>query len=704
MKRSKHASIMLRYLLITAGTLLIAGRVAYCTLENTVLHASKWNEKANKELARASSKMIPPERGDILAADGSVLATTMQFYTLRIDFGSEAFRWDAYALALDSMAEAFHAHFPIKGGLQAWRDSLSAPLVRAANPKKKKPRGWRLIKNITYADYQLIRTQFPFFYWLKPSRSGLTKETVMRRANPYGDMAHLSIGVVSEQANGETHGMSGLEYALDSLLYGSPGVYKTVSFNRGIGRWTDVPAVRGYDVVSTIDVHMQDILENALLDRLEYCRAEWGTAVLMEVATGEIKAISNLEEYPLGSGSGHYVEACNRAVQRFEPGSVVKTLSMMIAVEDGLVRDTAQVIPIGASFRAYGQGSPITDSHFNSQLTVAGVLEQSSNIGMAKIITPHYRDPKAWHDRVARLGFLERLGSGIGEERAARYPVVPIGSGGLVTLSRQTYGYATEIPPLHTLSIYNAIANGGRYVRPRLVKALRREGVDSIVPVSYIRDRVCSESTAAIMRSMLTRVVHGAHGTARSLKNPLVTLAGKTGTCYSVDPVTHQYDKARKRLAFCGFFPADQPKYSCVVLVYHPRENAFGAASTSGMVLKNTALSMYSRGMLGSGSDYMAEGAGVASFPTLHNTGSSRAATILEQQFGVKSISMKTPDTAISGSVPGVTGMSLRDAVARLEKSNYNVTFAGSGYVKAQTPPPGTPLTRGATVNLILSE
>lgn len=305
---------------------------------------------------------------------------------------------------------------------------------------------------------------------------------------------------------------------------------------------------------------------------------------------------------------------------------------------------------------------------------------------------------------MARLGFLDRLGSGIGEERAAYYPVVPINKGGLVTLSRQTYGYATEIPPLHTLSIYNAIANGGRYVRPRLVKALRLGDTDSIVPVSYIRDRVCSESTAKIMQSMLARVVHGARGTARSLKNPYVALAGKTGTCYSVDPLTRKYDKSLKRLAFCGFFPADAPKYSCVVLTYHPRENALGAASTSGVVLKNVALDMFSRGLLDNNSDFRENAPENPSRPTMFNTCTPGALALLNEHFGIGGQVMRTPVSTAAGSVPDVRGMGLRDAVARLENENYNVTFTGTGYVRMQQPAPSTPLTHGATVTLTLSE
>ncbi len=692
---------MARYLIITAGILLVASYIAFCLFQNTVLHADKWNQKASLELSR-SSKVLYPDRGDILADDGTVLATTMQYYTVRIDFGSEAFRWKEYVAALDSLAQAMQAHFPIKGGVEAWADSLRAPLRRAENGKKS--RSWRLIKNITNADYRQIRNNFPFFHWLNSARCGIIRDKVKRRRNPYGDMAKLSIGVVSEHPDGQIHGMSGLEYALDSLLFGKPGVNKLVNFTRGIGNWTDIPAVKGYDVVSTINVQMQDILENALLDRLQYSRAEWGTAVLMEVETGEIKAISNFEEYPLGSGSGHYVEARNRAVMRFEPGSVVKTLSMMIAVDDGIVKDTAEVIPIGASYRAFGQGKPITDSHFNSALTVTGVLEESSNIGMARIICRAYNDPKAWHDRVKRLGFLEPLNSGIGEERAAYFPVVPIKAGGLVTLSRQSYGYATEIPPLHTLSIYNAIANNGKYVRPRLIKALRRDDFDSIVPVDYIRPQVCSERTASIMRAMLTKVVAGSRGTARALRNPYVSIAGKTGTCYSVDSITHKYDTSRKRLAFCGFFPADKPKYSCVVLIYHPRENAMGAASTSGTVLKNTALALYSRGLLDNRSDYHTDAPQNPAPPTLFTSADSRLSSVFDAEFGIKASRFKAPAQTAGGTVPDVLGMGLREAVAVIEHSRFNVNFQGSGHVSSQDPRPGTPLSRGGTITIKLTE
>lgn len=694
-KKSNRSHILFRYALISAFILLFASLIATSVFRTTVLHADKWNKKARLELSRTDT--IKPERGDILASDGSVLATNLRFYTLRVDFRSEKFMTARYLNAIDSLSDSLQRYFPIKGGSKAWADSLRAPLKR-----KRKPRSWRLLRNITYADYMRVKT-FPFFEIRNPNRNGLVREERMRRSNPYGDMARRSIGVVYERrADGQIHGFSGLEKALDSLLYGVPGIYKKLPLTKDIVNWTDVPAKRGYDILTTIDINMQDIVENELNNVLEYCAADWGVAILMEVSTGDIKAISNLERSPYRPG---YVEGMNRAVRGFEPGSVVKTLSMMVAVEDGLVHNLDSVITTGHGF-AYAGGRPITDSHSVPSMTVNEVIERSSNIGMAKIITRAYGDkPSRWRERIAQLGFLERLGSGIAEEMAPYFPRVKDNRGGRITLSRMSYGYATEIPPMHTLSIYNAIANGGRYVRPRLIKGMHDGTVDSVLPVSYIRDRVCSEETARKMRAMLKRVVWGEHGTARSLRNDLVAVAGKTGTCWMIDTTTHAYNPAHKRLAFCGFFPADDPKYSCMVLTAHPRQNAFGAASTSGTVLKNIALKMYSRGMLDNVSDYRADCEANSSRPVLYASHDPGHTSRLREGLDISQPGrMKTPAATEAGKVPDVTGLGLREAVALIESKGYNVSFNGAGYVAGQSPRAGTPCERGTKIMLTLRE
>ena len=531
----------------------------------------------------------------------------------------------------------------------------------------------------------------------KAWRAHLLKPLDTFREKPSDDTARRSIGGVGATREcKEVHGISGLEKALDSMLFGTPGIAKKVALTRGIVNWTDKPAIPGLNIRTTIDIKMQDIVENELNKMLEYCDADWGVAVLMGDAVGDIKAISNLEKNPSAPG---YIEGMNRAVLGYEPGSVIKPISMLIALEDGIVSNLQEQIPIGRSF-PYAGGRGITDSHFNSSLSVAEVIEQSSNIGMTRIITRRYdAHPGGFYHRLKQIGFLEPMHTGIAGESTPRIDSVPTNRGGRISLSRQCYGYATEIPPLYTLSVYNAIANGGRYVRPRLVSRLTGEDIDSVLPVTYIRDRICSEENAKKLQHMLTNVVWGPHGTGRRLKSDLVRIAGKI---YMNEGGS--YNTGKKRLAFCGFFPAEAPKYSCIVLTCHPKQNALGAASTSGEVLKNVALKLYSRGMLGNSSDLSAESA-VDDSPVLYASARTGHHERVRDELGVKGArrSLAKPKAVAKG-VPDVVGYGLRDAIAILEKAGYNVTFHGSGYVTRQTPAAGGLAPRGQRVTLSLTE
>ena len=690
MKRSTQGHILFRYGFITILILLFSGCIGYKLFSTTVIDAPHWNEKARKQLEKVDT--IMPERGDILSDKGQILATNLRYYTVRVDFRCDNFKNNRYLENIDALADSMAAAFPFRSRAE-WRERLGKPV---SLPRNERPRAWPLISRISYLDLQRIK-QFPFFNIGNSNKTGMTVESVMRRTNPYGAMARRSVGGVGQTAEcREIHGIYGLEKALDSLLYGVPGLAKKIPLTKDIVNWTDVLPIPGYNVRTTIDIQLQDIVENELNRVLDSCSADWGCAVLMDVKTGDIKAISNLERSKNGNG---YIEALNYAVVGFEPGSVVKPISMMIALEDGIVSDLEEVIPIGKSW-AYAGGRPITDSHFNASLRVREVIEQSSNIGMARIITRKYdKNPAAFVERLRSIGFLEPMNTGIAGEVTPYFNPSPA----RVDLSRMCYGYASQIPPIYTLSIYNAIANGGRYVRPRLVKGLVAENLDSVIPVSYIRDRICSEENARKMQYMLKQVVWGAHGTGRSLKNDKVALAGKTGTCYSVDPVTHSYNTARKRLAFCGFFPADEPRYSCMVLTFYPKRNMFGAASTSGQVMKNIALKMYSRGLLGNSSDYT-EGAQAISRAQLYGSAKPGRHKSVRAAAGITSESHPAPPKATpANTVPSVLGLGLREAVVALENRGYHVKFQGTGYVKQQIPAYGTRLPRGHQVTLALA-
>lgn len=696
MKKDNRTNFLFRYGLIVLFILFISSAIVAKLVDTTILSADEWNRKAMKELSRTS--VILPERGNILADDGSILAANLRFYTVRLDFRSEKFQDTTYIKNIDAISDSMARYFP-RRDRDGWKTYLLKPMSLKA---EKRPRAFPVVTNISYADCQRLKT-FPFFKIKNRNKNGMVIEDYLRRVNPYGNMARRSIGGVgANDTCSEVHGISGLEKALDTLLYGVPGVAKKVPMTRDMVNWTDIPARPGYDIQTTIDINIQDIVENELNSVLEYVDADWGVAVVMDVTTGDIKAISNLEKNNRGGG---YIEGMNRAVLGYEPGSVVKTLSMLIALEDGIAGSPNRVIPTGRSW-AYAGGRPISDAHGVDAVTVAEVIERSSNIGMAKIITSKYdSNPGGFYSRLKQIGFLEPLNTGIAGERPPRIDSVASDRGGRIALSRQCYGYATEIPPLYTLSIYNAIANGGRYVRPRLVSRLIGPESDSILPVTYVRDRICSEDNAALLRDMLTSVVWGDHGTARRLRNDMVKIAGKTGTCYMIEGGT--YNTSKKRLAFCGFFPADKPKYSCIVLTANPKRNAMGAASTSGEVLKGIALKLFSRGMLDNSSDFLADNSStVSSHPLYHAslTDSDRSKHLHSSlKIGGSHRVIKAPANAADGAVPQVLGLSVREAVNRLESAGFNVKISGAGYVRRQTPTGGTAARKGTQVTLTMS-
>ena len=688
-KNDNRGHIMMRYGVIILFILVFAVLIVTKLVNTTVIDAKAWNDKANIELQSVDT--IIPERGNILAADGSILATNLRYYTLRLDYRAEKFDSARLVTAMDticdSLAARFKDHTP-----REWRAMLTKPFSK---PKSKRPRAMRLLTGLSYTDVEWVRT-LPFFSYRNANKNGLVQESYLRRANPYGTMASRSIGGVGEQkATRQVRGISGLELALDTLLYGKPGLSKRVPLTKGIVNWTDIPARPGYDIKTTIDINIQDIVENELNDALTFCDADWGVAVLMEVKTGDIKAISNLQKSEKGN---YYVEAINRAVQRYEPGSVVKTLSMMIALEDGIISGPDD--PVEAPLEFVYAGRKITDSHFVGSTTAAGVIEQSSNVGMTKIIIRKYdKDPAAFVRRVRETGFLDPMHTGIAGELTPRFDPNP----SRLALSRMCYGYSTEITPMATLALYNAIANNGHYVRPRLYTEIIGEGLDTVMPVTYIREQVCSERNAKILRDMLTRVVWGDHGTARhAVRDDNVRIAGKTGTCYMIERETGQYNKSKKRLTFCGFFPADNPKYSCIVLTANPKQNAFGAPSTSGRTLRNIASKLFSRGLLDNRSDYNTV-SNPGTRPTFYATSSEKAHSKIRAELALDGNHvLRTPSPSAKG-VPDVKGLGLREAIAKLERAGYNVKFSGTGFVASQSPGAGIAARRGATVTLALS-
>ena len=689
-KRKNRDYIMGRYIFIMVGIILVAIAVAVRLFSTTVIHAAEWEAKA-ESLNR--TRVVEPERGKILADDRTVLAANVNFYVPRLDLRSEGIKEDTLMRYLKPLCDSLAVISPYRTARQ-WEEQISDAYTHRYT--KRGVRSFPIGNKLTYSQLQRMK-KFPFIK-LGSSKSGFYYEEQPRRCNPYGRMAARSIGKIAyDTVKRRVAGSSGLERALDDMLYGEPGEASSAQYANSIGLWEHKPAKKGYDVLTTINVALQEIVEQELSAVCKSSEADWGTAVLMEVNTGEIKAISNLKYYPK---IDDYMEGENHAVMGYEPGSVMKPISMMMALEDGIVSDLDATIATGHSF-AYAHARPITDSHGMASMRIRDVIAYSSNIGMAKIILRRYESqPGMFHHRLREMGFFDPLNIGISGETVPVVDSVGNKNWDRVKLSRMAYGYSTLIPPICTLAMYNAIANGGRYVRPRLVQRFMREGEpDSIVPLTYIRDQVCTPGNARKLAEMLRNVVE--YGTGKSLRNDQEAIAGKTGTCY-VTEVGRGYS-SKKRLSFCGFFPYENPKYSCIVVM----EGAnCGAARSSGTVLKNVALKLYSLGMLNNISDFHASEQKSTTRPTFFATAADRSSNSkLVASAGIKELKrFRSPRNVTDGEVPEVIGLGAREAISRLEAAGLKVKLHGYGYVARQSVRAGTKAEKGTLVELTLRE
>ena len=709
--------VLLRFILVLALVGVLAVAIVVKLVNNTIIHGSDF-EKKGKELLSDTIKSAPM-RGEILASDGSILATNLSYYDLRIDFKAPKFKIVEYHDSIPELADSLARHFKQRTRKE-WEAHLRKPL---RDSLQNRSRSFLLLKGIPEDMYIKVKETFPFFRGFKKStQNGLKAEPVIRRSYPYGEMAALSIGRVGEVSGGEIHGISGLEKALDSLLYGTPGLKTKKMFTKGVGYWDEVPAKNGTSLITTIDITMQDIVEQELSEMLIKSRADWGTVILMETSTGDIKAISNLERDST-SRTPRCIEAMNRAVLAYEPGSVMKVMSMAVALNKGYAKPLTREYPIGRSYIYMGKN--LTDTHSPATLPVSQFIEYSSNIGMVKLMTPHYQnDPNRFRAELAELGFFDRFNTGIARERIPYFPKLENNRNGFLNLSRMVFGYTTQIPPLYTCAFYNAVANDGRFVRPRLVKGYRLpDGRDSIFDVTYVRERILTGEDAASLRKMMHDVIWEKGGTARGLKDSKVELAGKTGTCRLAKeaprdslgrripgiPFTGGYIDGRYRVTFCGFFPYENPKYTCIAVISDPRDEFKGASASSGEVVLSIAKKLYARGYLSETTEYVPDPKipPVGAVPTIYASFNPDRSARLHNSLHLKtSKTIIRPDNASmvkeEGVVPDVRGVGLREALAILEEAGYEVDFRGIGYVESQAPAAGTKLSPGSKVQLNL--
>ena len=555
-------------------------------------------------------------------------------------------------------------------GLKAKKKSRQFPICR---------------KKVSYADLKEIQ-RYPFLRLNKYSTGFYTREQVDRE-RPFGTLAARTIGDTFDDIDpktGLTKGKSGLEMQYDTLLHGVPGIN---SIRRVGGGWTNVVEVEpvpGLDIRTTIDINIQDITEKSLLDMLKSVDAASGTAVVMEVATGEVKAITNMGRL----SEGVYGEDTNHAVgDATEPGSTFKVASIMVALEDGVCQPT-DTVDVGNGVYMYKRNR-MTDHNNNKggygRIAVEQAIWYSSNIGVAKTILKGYEDnPMKYWEGLRRIGLMEDLRLDIPDAVRARIrrPDDENNPWSKTTLPWMSFGYETMIPPIYTLAFYNAIANDGRMVRPFFVKELMRDGktVELFQP-EVIRESICSERTLAIVRDMLLGVVE--KGTGKDAHSDVVRIAGKTGTAQIASGGV--YRRAGHQVAFCGYFPADAPKYSCIVLIRQPRIGYPSGGRMAGGVLKAIAEKIY------------------ATRTAVDVRSIERDSTaVMEPR--VKGGDMRDVEDASlrAGLVPRVVGMGAKDAVYLMERAGLRVSLSGAGRVVRQSILPGQRARAGQSVVLTL--
>ncbi|MDR1372263.1 MAG: transpeptidase family protein [Dysgonamonadaceae bacterium] len=707
-----HKKIQRNYLFVALFFACIAIAIPVRAFYTAIIEGQRWKEFAESRIQKNISVSAP--RGNIYSCNGELMATSENSYRLFMDFWAEGIDSAVFKKYLHPLAVELNRLLPSKpvshyesNILAGWNQKENALKQIKAGKKAVKNREYRLdIEEVNYLQLKEIRSM-PFFR-LGRNKTGLYTSSQVLRTNPYGTLALRTIGSIYGEF--DKGGKNGLELGYDSLLRGKNGLATSQKIESTMIQKIEKAPVSGYDIVSTIDVNIQDITERALIEKLQEYGAESGTAVVMEVSTGEIKAITNMGKHKDG-----WRETKNYAVSDLSPpGSTFKVVSMMLMLEDGLIKPYDTVDTGGGSYNLPRSKFTITDAVRvgDGIYTASQSIQYSSNIGVGKLTVKAYgNQPEKYVEGIKKTGFtdmhLEIPGYAV--------PVIPdpkdpdrYWSG--TDLFNMSYGYSTGIPPIYTLTFYNAIANGGKMVKPRFVQSIMDGGqVIERKKTEVINKHICSEQNIACIRAMLDSVVNGSRGTGAKARSETVRIAGKTGTAKLQD------GNGGHQVTFCGYFPANAPQYSCIVVLRRPQGSP-GGGYMAGPVVKRIA-----EEISGLGTNVRDVFAAVdTAAPKLPAVKSGLFKPIryamkkLDVDFNNDSsgqwVSTRSTedkivvnDRKIDGNlVPNVIGMGASDAVFALESAGLRVSLAGRGAVTSQSLTAGTQVQKGNTIAIHL--
>ncbi len=629
-------------------------------------------------------KTVFAERGNIYSADGRLLATTLPTFDIRIDFKTTLAHPEIFKQNIDSVALLLGQMFPEKNAAQ-----YKTELIRE---RKKKNRYYLLKRNVSFNQLNEVK-HWPLFREGQ-YKSGMIVLQEDKRLNPFLQLAKRTLGSINDEG-----GIAGLEKQFDSELKGKEGTIMVQKIAGGVTVPLDskeeMAAQPGKDIYTTLDIELQDVAQDALMRSLQHHAADHGCVILMEVKTGRIKAMANLGLIK----DSTYGEIQNYAVgEATEPGSTFKLATVASLIEDGIVTKDSKVFVGDGKYTVYNKTIADHDAPESPEITLQRAFEESSNVAMASLADKNYAAFKEkYYKHLVDFGFDKRITI---ELPGAAKPVLrePKKWSG-VSAAYLAHGYELAITPLHTLTFYNAIANNGVMVKPYIVEKIKSYNttIDS-TKTEIMNPQVCSEKTIAQLRKMLEGVVE--NGTAANLKTDYLHVAGKTGTAVVSQGKTGYKASGKKiyRASFCGYFPAENPQYSMIVMINSPSANGYYGNVVAGSIFKEVADKVYSLNLnmhksvnevLASHNSLPVISTGTASDLKNIYDFLGTGANSVDGEWAIarpNGNSVLLAQNEINGgTIPDVTGMSLKDALYLLESMGLNVKVNGKGTVISQS-------------------
>lgn len=716
MSKFNNNKIIPRYSVIAIVMSLIALAVLGKTIYTMTAKRSYWMEVAS--LQKKDSVKVKPTRGNILSCDGQLMASSLPEFKVYMDFNAlkEAGNDTAFVDSIAYISKGLNNIFPEKSASE-----FKKHLMEGFHKMSKHWPIWD--ERIDYNTFKEIQS-LPIFH-LSKFKSGFHWDEFNARRRPFGSLAQRTVG---DMFGAKDTARCGLELSYDSILRGTDGIIHRRKVRNKFLNITDTPPIDGADIVTTIDVSMQDLAERALIDELKEVNGNVGVAIVMEVATGDVKAIVNMDKCE----DGEYREVKNHAVSDLlEPGSVFKTASIMTILDDGLVDTTYTVETGGGVWNMYGRD--MKDHNWRrggyGTLTLPWTLKYSSNVGVSRIIDLHYhKNPEKFVEGIYRLGLATDFHIPIAGYSPAKIRMPHKNSHGqydnwnATALPWMSIGYETQVPPISTLTFYNAIANGGKMMKPRFVKQIIKNGeVVYNNPPQVIKEHIAKESTIKEITRILTEVV--SEGLGKKAGSDKFLVAGKTGTAQmSKGALGYKAGGTNYLLSFAGFFPADKPRYSCIVCIQKTGLPASGGGMSGvvfhhiaeGIMAQDLKLNVQDAGDKESilipsaktgnllATDYVLNMLGfnvINGWGGAYPFGNPIWGTI--NQDGNKLIFKEEKINRVN-LVPDVKGMGARDAVYLLEKHGIKTIVVGRGRVIEQSIAPNDKVQKGMKCTLRL--